>query len=87
MANERRIVGFGRRSDLGPTGRRDAVIGLKPIHDPRRNGRELMVSEQAGMRLRRVPSRPDWKPLFSARSGGVESWAKFLDDAPALAPA
>jgi 5-methylcytosine-specific restriction endonuclease McrA len=43
--------------------------------------------EQAGMRLRKAPARPDWKPLFSARAAGVASWAKFLDEAPALAPA
>jgi 5-methylcytosine-specific restriction endonuclease McrA len=52
------------------------------------NGRKAdRTPDQAGMRPRRTPSRPAWKPLFAARSAGVESWAKFLDDAPALAPA
>ena len=41
--------------------------------------------EQAGMRLRRRPARPDWKPLYAARAARVESWARFLDEEPALA--
>jgi 5-methylcytosine-specific restriction endonuclease McrA len=52
------------------------------------NGRKAdRTPEQAGMRLRKAPARPAWKPLFSARSAGMESWAKFLEDTPALAPA
>lgn len=38
--------------------------------------------EQAGMRLRKAPSRPDWKPLYALRelaaSYHVESWGPFL---------
>ncbi|CAN5880896.1 HNH endonuclease [soil metagenome] len=34
--------------------------------------------EQAGMKLRRRPTRPDWKPLYSVRGAGIESWAPFL---------
>jgi 5-methylcytosine-specific restriction endonuclease McrA len=42
--------------------------------------------EQAGMRLRRRPARPAWKPLYAARGGGIPSWSRFL--APSeLAPA
>ncbi|CAN5785122.1 HNH endonuclease [soil metagenome] len=37
--------------------------------------------EQAGMRLRKKPVRPDWKPLYSHSSIRVESWSKFLSDA------
>jgi 5-methylcytosine-specific restriction endonuclease McrA len=36
--------------------------------------------EQAGMRLRRVPTRPVWKPLYDASAVRVASWARFLSD-------
>jgi len=42
--------------------------------------------EQAGMHLRHRPSRPEWKPLYAARSTPVASWARFLpSNEPALA--
>jgi 5-methylcytosine-specific restriction endonuclease McrA len=41
--------------------------------------------EQAGMRLKRRPARPEWKPLYAARAARVESWNRFLDGEPALA--
>ncbi len=42
--------------------------------------------EQAGMRLRRRPSRPDWKPFYAAHQGvRVPSWARFLAEEPTLA--
>ena len=38
--------------------------------------------EQAGMRLRKSPARPEWKPLYAAHGHGhaplLESWKKFL---------
>jgi hypothetical protein len=37
------------------------------------------------MRLRKVPTRPEWKPLFSARSPAIASWSRFLDPEPAMA--
>ena len=46
--------------------------------------------DQAGMHLRKRPSRPDWKPLYSAGGTRVPSWSHFLPDdhaAPALAMA
>jgi 5-methylcytosine-specific restriction endonuclease McrA len=43
--------------------------------------------EQAGMKLRRRPARPDWKPLYAARAARVESWARFLDVEPSVAMA
>jgi 5-methylcytosine-specific restriction endonuclease McrA len=43
--------------------------------------------EQAGMHLRRRPSRPEWKPLDAARGARVESWSRFLAPEPARAPA
>jgi 5-methylcytosine-specific restriction endonuclease McrA len=43
--------------------------------------------EQAGMKLRRRPVRPEWKPFYAALGGRIESWAKFLSHEPALAMA
>jgi 5-methylcytosine-specific restriction endonuclease McrA len=39
--------------------------------------------EQAGMKLRRRPVRPEWKPFYATLGGQVESWAKFLKHEPA----
>ncbi len=42
--------------------------------------------EQAGMHLRRRPSRPDWKPLYAhGLSHRVATWDRFLSAEPALA--
>jgi 5-methylcytosine-specific restriction endonuclease McrA len=41
--------------------------------------------EQAGMKLKRRPTRPEWKPFYAARSAGVPSWSRFLEDATSLA--
>jgi 5-methylcytosine-specific restriction endonuclease McrA len=40
--------------------------------------------EQADMKLRRRPVRPEWKPLYAAQGVRVESWARFLPHEPAL---
>lgn len=37
--------------------------------------------DQAGMRLRRPPSRPSWRPFYGFSSVRIESWAKFLSEA------
>jgi 5-methylcytosine-specific restriction endonuclease McrA len=41
--------------------------------------------EQAGMRLRRRPVRPEWKPFYAAQGAGVEGWARFFAHEPTLA--
>ncbi len=38
--------------------------------------------EQAGMRLRRRPARPEWRPVYAAHVDRVPSWSRFLADAP-----
>jgi 5-methylcytosine-specific restriction endonuclease McrA len=43
--------------------------------------------EQAGMRLRRRPVRPEWKPLYTEAGARIESWAKFLTHDAAMATA
>ena len=37
------------------------------------------------MRLRKRPTRPEWRPLYAAHAERVESWARFLSEGPALA--
>lgn len=37
--------------------------------------------EQAGMRLRKLPARPTWKPMYSFSNERIPSWAKFLSEA------
>jgi 5-methylcytosine-specific restriction endonuclease McrA len=37
--------------------------------------------EQAGMRLRRRPVRPSWKPLYADPDVVIESWSRFLSEA------
>jgi 5-methylcytosine-specific restriction endonuclease McrA len=41
--------------------------------------------EQAGMRLRKRPVRPDWKPFYSAHGVPIASWSKFIASEPAMA--
>jgi 5-methylcytosine-specific restriction endonuclease McrA len=43
--------------------------------------------EQAGMRLRRRPARPEWKPFYAAQGARVTSWARFMTHEPALVTA
>ena len=37
--------------------------------------------DQAGMKLRRAPVRPSWKPLYDATGVRIASWSRFLSDA------
>jgi len=37
--------------------------------------------EQAGMRLRKPPVRPAWKPLYDASPVRIASWSRFLSEA------
>lgn len=41
--------------------------------------------ETAGMRLRKKPARPEWKPFYAAHGARVESWSRFVNVEPALA--
>jgi 5-methylcytosine-specific restriction endonuclease McrA len=53
---------------------------------PRCNARKAdRTPEQAGMRLRRRPVRPEWKPFYAAQGVRCESWAQFLAHEPAIA--
>ena len=37
--------------------------------------------KQAGIRLRKEPVRPMWKPLYAAHDVRIESWSKFVSEA------
>jgi 5-methylcytosine-specific restriction endonuclease McrA len=37
--------------------------------------------EQAGVRLKKPPVRPRWKPLYALESVRIESWSKFVSEA------
>ncbi|QDU38815.1 CRISPR-associated endonuclease Cas9 [Maioricimonas rarisocia] len=37
--------------------------------------------EQAHMRLRKKPARPNWKPVYAAYGVTVDSWTKFISEA------
>ncbi|MBI86285.1 MAG: restriction endonuclease [Planctomycetaceae bacterium] len=39
------------------------------------------IPQQANMRLRNVPGRPRWKPLYAPQDVRIESWAKFVSEA------
>ncbi len=37
--------------------------------------------EQAGLKLRRQPNRPAWKPLYADHTMRIASWSKFISEA------
>ena len=37
--------------------------------------------EQSGMRLRKQPVRPSWKPLYASPNVRIASWSKFVSEA------
>jgi 5-methylcytosine-specific restriction endonuclease McrA len=39
------------------------------------------LPRQAGMKLRKLPERPAWKPMYARESRPVESWKRFMSDA------
>jgi 5-methylcytosine-specific restriction endonuclease McrA len=43
--------------------------------------------EQAGMRLRKRPARPEWKPFYAAQGARIASWDRFMAHESALVTA
>ena len=37
--------------------------------------------QQAGMKLRKEPVQPTWRPLYAAHDVRIESWSKFVSEA------
>lgn len=69
------------RSQGGPSNWVNCVAACEPC-----NARKAdRTPDQAGMRLRRRPTRPEWRPFYAASGPRVASWAKFLAPEPALA--
>jgi 5-methylcytosine-specific restriction endonuclease McrA len=69
------------RSRGGPSNWTNCVAACIPC-----NARKAdRTPEQAGMRLRRAPTRPEWRPFLEAGGPRIASWARFLAPEPALA--
>jgi 5-methylcytosine-specific restriction endonuclease McrA len=43
--------------------------------------------EQTGLRLRKRPARPQWKPLYATQGARAASWDRFLTHEPAVVTA
>lgn len=37
--------------------------------------------EEAGMKLKQTPVKPNWRPLYSSRGARIDSWSKFISEA------
>jgi len=71
------------RSQGGTSSWTNCVAACEPC-----NARKAdRTPEQAGMKLRHRPVRPEWKPFYAAQGGRIESWARFVkhEPVPALA--
>jgi 5-methylcytosine-specific restriction endonuclease McrA len=44
-------------------------------------GKADRTPAQAGMKLRREPIRPTWRPLYASHTLRLESWSKFISEA------
>ncbi len=68
------------RSQGGPTSWQNCVAACVPC-----NARKAdRTPDQAGMKLKKPPSRPEWRPLYSLRGLKNPSWAHFLEPDRAL---
>jgi 5-methylcytosine-specific restriction endonuclease McrA len=39
------------------------------------------LPRRAGMKLRKLPTRPTWKPMYARESARIESWSRFVSEA------
>ena len=60
----------------GRTSWENVVVACVPCNQ-RKAGR---TPQQAGMRLRKVPHKPTWKPIYARHSVRIESWSKFISE-------
>lgn len=65
------------RSHGGPSTWDNCVLACVPCNARKAN----RTPEQAGMRLRRHPSRPSWRPLYAEPEVPIRSWSRFLSEA------
>jgi 5-methylcytosine-specific restriction endonuclease McrA len=65
------------RAQGGQTNWENCVLACVPCNARKAN----RTPEQAGMKLRRLPVRPAWKPLYDAPTIRIASWSRFLSEA------
>jgi 5-methylcytosine-specific restriction endonuclease McrA len=65
------------RAQGGQTNWENCVLACVPCNARKAN----RTPEQAGMKLRRPPFRPTWKPLYDASTIRIASWSRFLSEA------
>jgi 5-methylcytosine-specific restriction endonuclease McrA len=65
------------RAQGGLTNWENCVLACVPCNARKAN----RTPEQAGMKLRRPPVRPAWKPLYDASTIRIASWSRFLSEA------
>jgi 5-methylcytosine-specific restriction endonuclease McrA len=65
------------RAQGGLTNWENCVLACVPCNARKAN----RTPEQAGMKLRRPPVRPAWKPFYATSSVRIASWSRFLSEA------
>lgn len=65
------------RSQAGRSTWENCVLACVPCNAKKSN----RTPEQAGMRLRRPPFRPTWRPLYAEPDVPIRSWSRFLSEA------
>lgn len=65
------------RSQGGQTTWENCVLACVPCNARKAN----RTPDQAGMKLRKLPVRPAWKPLYDAPGTRIASWNRFLSEA------
>jgi 5-methylcytosine-specific restriction endonuclease McrA len=65
------------RAQGGQTNWENCVLACVPCNARKAN----RTPEQAGMKLRRHPIRPSWKPLYDSANIRIASWSRFLSEA------
>ncbi len=65
------------RSKGGPTTWENCVLACVPCNARKAN----RTPEQSGMKLRKHPSRPSWKPFYDNSTIRIASWNRFLSEA------
>ena len=65
------------RSQGGASTWENCVLACVPCNARKAN----RTPDEAGMKLRRPPFRPSWRPHYASQGVRIESWAKFMSEA------
>ncbi len=65
------------RSIGGPTTWENCVLACVDCNKRKAN----RTPKQCSMKLRTIPARPRWRPLFATDHPRIESWSKFVSEA------